>query len=237
MSTSDESLEKTIEAIEESKTKKIYIKYFLIGDIDTSKIITEYSTNLISSKEKKNAIQIFKRICKSNERRYEEKNIITAKDNKYYFSLFQPSTVFISYALNSYPQTLIFELFEEIRKSNILTLINEETKELNPNGRQDLKQMIEKYQENEKLKRFEEIKKDIDDVKIEIKKSVNNMLDNVESVENLEERINELNEETKEYMNNVEYDKKITWWQNAKFRIIALSIVIFIIVVVLWFWI
>jgi len=237
MSTSDESLEKTIEAIEESKTKKIYIKYFLIGDIDTSKIITEYSTNLISSKEKKNAIQIFKRICKSNERRYEENNIITAKDNKYYFSLFQPSTVFISYALNSYPQTLIFELFEEIRKSNILTLINEETKELNPNGRQDLKQMIEKYQENEKLKRFEEIKKDIDDVKIEIKKSVNNMLDNVESVENLEERINELNEETKEYMNNVEYDKKITWWQNAKFRIIALSIVIFIIVVVLWFWI
>ena len=237
MSTSDESLEKTIEAIEESKTKKIYIKYFLIGDIVTSKIITEYSTNLISSKEKKNAIQIFKRICKSNERRYEENNIITAKDNKYYFSLFQPSTVFISYALNSYPQTLIFELFEEIRKSNILTLINEETKELNPNGRQDLKQMIEKYQENEKLKRFEEIKKDIDDVKIEIKKSVNNMLDNVESVENLEERINELNEETKEYMNNVEYDKKITWWQNAKFRIIALSIVIFIIVVVLWFWI
>ena len=237
MSTSDESLEKTIEAIEESKTKKIYIKYFLIGDIDTSKITTEYSTNLISSKEKKNAIQIFKRICKSNERRYEENNIITAKDNKYYFSLFQPSTVFISYALNSYPQTLIFELFEEIKKSNILTLINEETKELNPNGRQDLKQMIEKYQENEKLKRFEEIKKDIDDVKIEIKKSVNNMLDNVESVENLEERINELNEETKEYMNNVEYDKKITWWQNAKFRIIALSIVIFIIVVVLWFWI
>ena len=237
MSTSDESLEKTIEAIEESKTKKIYIKYFLIGDIDTSKIITEYSTNLISSKEKKNAIQIFKRICKSNERRYEENNIITAKDNKYYFSLFQPSTVFISYALNSYPQTLIFELFEEIKKSNILTLINEETKELNPNGRQDLKQMIEKYQENEKLKRFEEIKKDIDDVKIEIKKSVNNMLDNVESVENLEERINELNEETKEYMSNAEYDKKITWWQNAKFRIIALSIVIFIIVVVLWFWI
>ena len=233
MSTSDESLEKAIEEIEDSKTKKIYIKYFLIGDIDTSKIITEYSTNLISSKEKKNAIQIFKRICKSNERRYEENNIITAKDNKYYFSLFQPSTVFISYALNSYPQTLIFELFEEIKKSNILTLINEETKELNPNGRQDLKQMIEKYQENEKLKRFEEIKKDIDDVKIEIKKSVNNMLDNVESVENLEERINELNEETKEYMNNVEYDKKITWWQNAKFRIIALSIVIFIIVVVL----
>ena len=209
MSTSDESLEKTIEAIEESKTKKIYIKYFLIGDIDSSKIITEYSTNLISTKEKKNAIQIFKRLCKSTERRYEENNIITAKENKYYFSLFQPSTVFISYALDSYPQTLIFELFENIRKNNILSMINEETKELNPNGRQNLKQMIENYQENEKMKRFEEIKKDIDDVKIEVKNNVNKMIENIGNVEQLGEKAKELEEESKEYMQNSYYEKNI----------------------------
>ena len=71
MSSSNEStIEKEKEI--ENKSEKIYIKYFLIGDIDTSKIITEYSTNLITSKEKKNAIQIFKRLCKSSERRYEE---------------------------------------------------------------------------------------------------------------------------------------------------------------------
>ena len=153
MSNSDISSEQTIE----TTGKKIYIKYFLIGDIDTSKIITEYTTNLVSVKEKKNATQIFKRLCKSTERIYEENNIISGKDNKYFFTLFQPSIVFITYALNTYPQTLIFELFEDIKKNNILSMVNEETKELDPNGRQNLKQMIEKYQENERIKRFEEI--------------------------------------------------------------------------------
>ena len=234
MSSSNEStIEKEKEI--ENKSEKIYIKYFLIGDIDTSKIITEYITNLITTKEKKNAIQIFKHLCKSTERRYEENNIITAKQNKYFFSLFQPSIVFIAYALDTYPQTLIFELFENLRKNNILSMINEETKELNPNGRQNLKQMIENYQANEKIKRFEEIKKDIADVKIEVKKNINKMIDNINNVENLEDRAKELNEESKEYMENAIYDKKITWWQNAKLRIIILSILVIIVVGILWY--
>ena len=231
MSASEISTEENIE----QKEKKIYIKYFLIGDIDTSKIITEYSTNLISSKEKKNASQIFNRLCKSSERRYDENNIITAKENKYYFSLFQPSTVFITYALDAYPQSLIFELFEEIKNKNILSMINEETKELNPNGRQDLKQMIEKYQESEKLKRMEEINKNIDEVKIKVKKNINNMIQSVGDVEELGEKSQELCEESKEYMQNIEYDKKITWWQSAKFRIIILTIFVFVIVGILWY--
>ena len=231
MSNSNISSEQTIE----TTGKKIYIKYFLIGDIDTSKIITEYTTNLVSVKEKKNATQIFKRLCKSTERRYEENNIISGKDNKYFFTLFQPSIVFITYALNTYPQTLIFELFEDIKKNNILSMVNEETKELDPNGRQNLKQMIEKYQENERIKRFEEIKKDIDEVKIEVKKNINKMMESIENTDNLGEISKELSEESKEYMENAEYEKKITWWQSAKFRIITLTIIVIVAVVILWY--
>ena len=231
MSNSDISSEQTIE----TTGKKIYIKYFLIGDIDTSKIITEYTTNLVSLKEKKNATQIFKRLCKSTERRYEENNIISGKDNKYFFTLFQPSIVFITYALNTYPQTLIFELFEDIKKNNILSMVNEETKELDPYGRQNLKQMIEKYQENERIKRFEEIKKDIDEVKIEVKKNINKMMESIENTDNLGEISKELSEESKEYMENAEYEKKITWWQSAKFRIITLTIIVIVAVVILWY--
>ena len=231
MSNSDISSEQTIE----TTGKKIYIKYFLIGDIDTSKIITEYTTNFVSVKEKKNATQIFKRLCKSTERRYEENNIISGKDNKYFFTLFQPSIVFITYALNTYPQTLIFELFEDIKKNNILSMVNEETKELDPNGRQNLKQMIEKYQENERIKRFEEIKKDIDEVKIEVKKNINKMMESIENTDNLGEISKELSVESKEYMENAEYEKKITWWQSAKFRIITLTIIVIVAVVILWY--
>ena len=231
MSSSEISTEQNIEI----KEKKVYIKYFLIGDIDTSKTITEYTTNLISPKEKKNATQIFNRLCKSTERRYDENNIITAKENKYYFSLFQPSIVFITYALDTYPQNLIFELFEEIKKNNILSMINEETKELNPNGRQELKQMIEKYQENDKIKRIEEINKNIDDVKIEVKKNISKMIENIEDVEQLGEKTQELSEESREYMQNTDYYKKLTWWQSAKLRIIILSIFVFFVVAILFY--
>ena len=114
-------------------------------------------------------------------------------------------------------------------------MINEETKELNPNGRQDLKQMIEKYQENEKLKRIEEINKNIDEVKIEVKKNINKMIESVGDVEELGEKSQELCEESKEYMQNIEYDKKITWWQSAKFRIIILTFFVFVVVGILWY--
>jgi hypothetical protein len=115
-----------------SSTNIVYVKYFLIGNIDTNTTITEYSINALGSKEKKNANQIFQRICKSNERRYEERNIISAKENKYYFSLFEPNIVFIVYAYAIYPEKLIFGMFDEVRNENVLSMINEETKELNP---------------------------------------------------------------------------------------------------------
>ena len=220
---------------ESSKSNKTYIKYFLIGDIESSRIITEYSTNLISPKEKKNASQIFKRLCKSKERRYEENNIITANENKYYFSIFQPSISFITYALDSYPQSLIFEMFEDIRRNNILSMINEETKELNPKGRQNLKMIIEKYQEKEKLKKFEEIQKDIDDVKIEIKNNINKMVDNIEDLDQIEDKSRQLKEESKEYMDNSIKIKNISWWQNVKFRIIALSVLVIVAIIILWY--
>ena len=220
---------------ESSKSNKTYIKYFLIGDIESSRIITEYSTNLISPKEKKNASQIFKRLCKSKERRYEENNIITAKENKYYFSIFQPGISFITYALDSYPQSLIFEMFEDIRRNNILSMINEETKELNPKGRQNLKMIIEKYQEKEKLKKFEEIQKDIDDVKIEIKNNINKMVDNIEDLDQIEDKSRQLKEESKEYMDNSIKIKNISWWQNVKFRIIALSVLVIVAIIILWY--
>ena len=114
-------------------------------------------------------------------------------------------------------------------------MINEETKELNPNGRQELKQMIEKYQENEKIKRIEEINKNIDDVKIEVKKNISKMIENIEDVEQLGEKSQELNEESREYMQNTDYYKKITWWQSAKLRIIILTIFVFFVVAILFY--
>ena len=216
-----------------SQPNAILLKYFLIGNIDTNKTITEYSTNAINNKEKKNANQIFQRICKSNERRYEERNIISAKGSKYYFSLFQPNIVFIVYADGIYPERLIFTMFDEVRKEKVLSMINEETKELNPSGRQCLKQIIEKYQDKEKIDKIESIQKDINDVKIDIKENINKMVQSVEDVEKLEETANDLKISSEDYHSSAEEIKKVTIWQNFKLWIIIFFVAFIIIILIL----
>ena len=219
---------------ETSVTNAILIKYFLIGDIDTNKSITEYSTNAIGAKEKKNATQIFKRICKSNERRYEERNIISAKDNKYYFSLFQPNIVFIVYADISYPEKLIFTMFDEVRNEKVLSMVNEETKELNPNGRQSLKQIIEKYQDKEKIDKIASIQKVINDVKIDVKENLKKMAENVEDIQSLEERANELANSSIEYEKSAIQIKKLNLWQNFKLMMPFFFAFVFLVIIIIW---
>ena len=216
-----------------SQSTIIFIKYFLIGDIDTNKTITEFSTNAIGSKEKKNATQIFKRLCKSNERRYEERNIISAKENKYYFTLFQPNIVFIVYADGGYPEKLIFSMFDEVRNEKVLSMINEETKELNPNGRQSLKQIIEKYQDKEKIDKIASIQKVINEVKIEVKENINKMVENVEDVDSLEERSKELINSSTEYSDSSNEIRKITLWKNFKMWLPLMIIFLIIFIIIL----
>ena len=211
----------------------IFIKYFLIGDIDNSKTITEYSTNAIGSKERKNATQIFQRICKSNERRYEERNIISAKNNKYFFSLFQPNIVFIVYADDKYPERLIFSMFDEVRKEKVLSMVNEETKELDPNGRQSLKNIIEKYQDKEKLDKISFIQKGINEIKIDVTENLNKIMENVEDVGKLEEQSNELSNMSTEYSNSAEELRKINIWQNIKYWIPIFFVVFIIFIIIL----
>jgi vesicle-associated membrane protein 1/vesicle-associated membrane protein 2 len=212
-----------------------YIKYFLIGDLDTNKPITEYSTNTFSSGEKKTANQIFKKISKTEDRKYDERNIISAKENKYYFISYQPNIVFISFVDGTYPERCVFQMFEEIRSEDILSMINDSTKELNPNGRQKLKEIIEKYQEKEQIDKIAAIQEDVNEVKVEVKKNIDKMVEGVEDVEKLQEKSNELKDASKDYKNNAEEVRKITCWQNCKLWIILIVIILIIAGVVLYF--
>ena len=212
-----------------------YIKYFLIVDLDTNKPITEYSTNTFSSGEKKTANQIFKKISKTEDRKYDERNIISAKENKYYFISYQPNIVFISFVDGTYPERCVFQMFEEIRSEDILSMINDSTKELNPNGRQKLKEIIEKYQEKEQIDKIAAIQEDVNEVKVEVKKNIDKMVEGVEDVEKLQEKSNELKDASKDYKNNAEEVRKITCWQNCKLWIILIVIILIIAGVVLYF--
>ena len=211
------------------------IKYFSIGDLDTSKPITEYSTNAISSAEKKTANQIVQKISKQENKKYEERNIIKANDNTYYFILYNPNIIFISYVDSSYPERLVFQMFEEIRGVDILSMINDSTKELNPNGRKKLKEVIDKYQERDKVDKIGEIQNDVNEVKQEVKKNIDKMVENVEDVEKLEMKANLLKDASQEYNNNAQEVRRITCWQNFKLWIILILVVLIVVGFILFF--
>ena len=124
-------------------------------------------------------------------------------------------------------------MFDEVRNEKVLSMINEETKELNPNGRQSLKQIIEKYQDKEKIDKIASIQKVINEVKIEVKENINKMVENVEDVDSLEERSKELINSSTEYSDSSNEIRKITLWKNFKMWLPLMIIFLIIFIIIL----
>ena len=122
------------------------IQYLLIGDTSTQKIITEFSSTMNASKIKKEINQIFAKICKNQAKKYNERNKISSKDSIYYFTLVKPNYIFIILVDDDFSEEIVFELIDKINAEKIVTMVNEETQELNPNGRVELKNIIDSYQ-------------------------------------------------------------------------------------------
>ena len=121
------------------------IKYLLIGDSSTNKLLTEYSSGNSQPKTKKEINQIFNKLCKSSNKKLDERNKITSKNENYYFTFCKPDLIYVVLANNQYPERHVFELIQKINEEKIPSMVNDETRELNPSGRKQLKQLIDYY--------------------------------------------------------------------------------------------
>ena len=206
------------------------IKYILIGDSGTLKKIAEYSTTnnqkIVSEIDK-----IFTNRCKTAADKFDERNKITSKSQNYYFITVQPGITFLVLVSDSYPERLVFELIDKINEEKIPTMINEETKELNAQGRQALKNLVDKYQDNI----INTIQNDVNDIKLDMKDNIQKMVDSVEDTAKLEQSAENLREESKTYKNTASEIRTLTLWQNIKIWIIlfgVLALLIFIIILI-----
>ena len=123
------------------------IKHLIIGDYSTKKIIMEFSSSNDQPKTKKEIIQIFNKLCKTINRNFRERNKITSKNENYFFIILDPDYIYILLAKNGYPERYIFELFDKINSDIINKMVNDETRELNSNGKQEIEQLIDVYQD------------------------------------------------------------------------------------------
>ena len=208
---------------------KIPIKYVLIGEASSMKIITEFTSGNPNQKTKKEINRIFNKLAKLPNKKYDERNKITSKEENYYFMNVKPDLLFIVLANSQYPERYVFELISKIVEENIPTMINDETKELNPNGRQALKELVNKYQDIKNINKIAEIQEDVNAIKIDMKKNINKMVESVEDVNDLQNKSEQLKLESEDYKKNAKELKNITWWQNVKLWIIIIVIVLIIV--------
>ena len=81
---------------------KVPIKYCIIGNSATNKIITEFNTDSSNVKRKKEINQIFKKLCKSPNKKLDERNKIVSENVNYYFTFCKDDILYIIAANNQY---------------------------------------------------------------------------------------------------------------------------------------
>ncbi len=211
---------------------KMPIKYVLIGDSATVKIITEFSSGNVDPKKKKEINRIFNKLAKLPNKKYDERNKITSKDENYYFMNVKPNYLFIILVNNQYQERYAFELIAKIMEENIPTMINDETGELNPSGRQALKELVNKYQDIKSINKIAEIQSGVDSLKVDMKKNITKMVESVDNVNELQNKSEQLKLETEDYKKTSVEIRKLTWWQNCKLWVIIIGIVLLIVLII-----
>ena len=218
---------------EASMEDKTPIKYLLIGDSSTNKIITEFSSGNAQPKTKKEINQIFNKLCKTPNKKIDERNKITSKNENYYFTFCHPDLIYLILVNNEYPERYVFELIQKINDEKIPTMVNDETRELNPSGRQSLKQLIDVYQDPKNISKIADLQSDVNSIKVDMRKNINKMVESVDDVNQLQEKSAALKFESTEYKQNSVEVRRLTWWQNFKMWIILGGIVLLLIIILI----
>ena len=228
-------MEDTTEAINENNFSRI--KYLLIGNVDTKKIMTEYSSTSNANEIKKEINQIFAKECKTQLKKYNERNKITSKDSIYYFIIEKSNIIFIILVDEDYPEETVFELLEKIQKKQITKMLNEETKELNSEGRLELKNIIDIYQKkngdedgdkNDKVNEDKNIKENNGKDNLNIDKEKNNDINLTLNIDDLQTKNDEfLLTDTKKKWSI----KNLQIWKNYRTYLYLALIVLIILIV------
>ena len=171
--------------------------------------------------------------CKSPNKKLDERNKITSKNENYYFTFCKPDLIYIILVNNQYPERYVFELIQKINEENIPNMVNDETRELNPSGRQSLKQLIDAYQEPKNINKIAELQCDVDSLKVDMKKNINKMVESVDDVNELQNKSEALKMETADYKQNSVEVRRITWWQNVKLMIALGGVVLILIILII----
>ena len=209
------------------------IKYLLIGNPDDREEIGHYPERGASKTTAKEANKIFKKLSESG---IQTKDLRNKVDNRgkgyYYFTINSKNIFYLILGDNNLKERDAFGLMDELQNENIPLMIDSKSGKLNLEGRKKLKEMVEDFEKN-KSNKIQGIQNEVDQVKDVMKNNIKNMYNNVEDVEIMEKKADELRVGAEEYNKSAVKLKRTTWWQNCKWWIILIAVIVLLIIIII----
>ena len=209
------------------------IKYLLIGNPDDCEEIGHYPERGASKTTAKEADKIFKKLSQSGIQTKDLRNKVDNRGNGYYYFTINSKNIFyLILGDKNLKERDAFALMEDLQNENIPIMIDSKSGKLNLEGREKLKEMVENFEKN-KSNKIQGIQNEVDEVKDTMKTNIQKMYTNVEDVENMEKKAQELKVVAGEYNKSAVKLKRTTWWQNCKWWIILIVVIVLLIIIII----
>lgn len=200
---------------------KINIKYVFIGDIGQKAFIGDFP-NKGNEQSNKDAKQIFERLCKGNNKKFDERNKLVGNGGNYFFTITGQSIFYLILADSNYEERYVFELINNIQNEGIPSMRSEKGT-LSVDGLQNLENMVQKYQ---KISSLQSAQSEINEVKMEMKNNITKAMGNIEDVNDLNAQSLRIKDGALQFQEGAAELKRVTWCQNMKYTLIIGGVVI-----------
>ena len=219
-----------------------FIKYIFIGNIDKKVIIGTYpfkKDKEIQNYHKK-AKAIFDSIILTNEINgsIQQKKIIDKEIC--YFTIKNNDIFYLIITSKSTDENLAFAFIDEVENNNIYLLINDKTNTLNDVGKNELKKVFNEFNKNPLIFSNRSSNSKVDIIESELKenkKNENNDIKdisvNVEDLNKIESKTVDIENTSYIFKSNNENISFQNLWNNKRFKIIFVGIIIFIVIILL----
>jgi len=198
------------------------IKYVFIGNVKSLLDIGEYP-NKLDSATSKSAKQIFQGYCQNEAKIvYDQRHEIKNADEIFYFTVSFDRIFYLVATENTYSSREIWELINEMMRDNIHLLVDDK-EELSKIGKQQLKTLVDSYQKQNSIGKLQA---EVQEVKIELNQNYRKLVNNIDNVEDLQKKANNIKDISKEYNKEATNLKRITCCQNFKWTIILIGLII-----------
>ena len=209
------------------------IKYLLIGNPDDCEEIGHYPERGASKTTAKEADKIFKKLSQSGIQTKDLRNKVDNRGNGYYYFTINSKNIFyLILGDKNLKERDAFALMEDLQNENIPIMIDSKNGKLKIEGREKLKEMVENFEKN-KSNKIQGIQNEVDQVKDTMKNNIRKMYTNVENVEDMEKKAQDLRDGAEEYNKSATTLKRTTWWQNCKWWIILIVVIVLLIIIII----